>query len=184
MISESGFSRFSWRINLMQSRVSPSGSFGFPKMMENSGMMPKRRIREARARVSSAQRSLFISFRFSFEPDSAPKKTMPQPPRRMASEVAQHTFGPFGQFHFFATAGEVDDSAKVAPKRAPDAGLVYRGATAQKCGQEISLGRNAMVWIPGKILRTSHGTFRIVKSSSVSVFVRKPADIFEIATAA
>src|SRR3989442_8418724 len=47
------------------------------------------RSREASASVSSAFRSLFISRRVSFEPDSAPKKIMAQPARDERSE--EHT---------------------------------------------------------------------------------------------
>ena len=61
---------------------------GLDDVFANSGMIPKRRILEASAIVSSAWRSLFISFKIWLEPDSAPKKIIAQPAWRIASQVA------------------------------------------------------------------------------------------------
>src|SRR5580704_88443 len=37
-----------------------------------------------------------------------------------------------------------------------------------------------MIWIPGEIVRTSHGAFRIVTSNSVSIFIGETVYILEI----
>src|ERR1700733_8825357 len=37
-----------------------------------------------------------------------------------------------------------------------------------------------MIWIPGEIVRTSHGAFRIVPRNSVGIFIGETVDILEI----
>src|ERR1700720_1746128 len=133
-------------MNLMHSRVSPSGSFGFPKMIENSGTIPNWRIRAARA-ADGFERGVGIfhhDVSAAFAPPSHAQRShavcqfasvfFPQEKVVVIEldginavglgEVTQHRFGPSRRFHFFPAAGKIDYSAKITPKRTPDTGLV------------------------------------------------------------